>query len=181
MDLPQADFLTTVEFHRGPDLLRPGTLTGKRVDPAAVAFIYTLHRYEGDEADIRVSPEDRRLIFWPAATGHEQIADREPVLRAMFGADFREATKIAAYEHGSEIAYDLLELRRLAVQKNLFGRYGRVRGVPCLMLWNKCEGWEALIDKLRVLLGVPDEGLVTQGNGEQWWVRDWLKVVRGAT
>src|SRR5262249_38685884 len=139
MAIPQADFLTPAEFCRGPDLLRPGSLTGKHVDPAAVAFIFTLHRYDGDDADIRVSLEDRRLIFWPAAMGHEQVADREPVLRAMFGADYRESTRDAAYEHGGGIAYDAVELRRLAVQKNLLGRFGRVRGVSCLMLWNRCE------------------------------------------
>ena len=81
----------------------------------------------------------------------------------MFGPAFREATKVASYGDG----YDAVELRRLAVQKNLFGRYGRVRGVPCLMLWNRCEGWEALTDKLLVLLGVPDDGLVTMGNAVQ--------------
>jgi hypothetical protein len=187
MNIPQADFLTSGEFHRGPDLLRPGTLTGKNVDPGAIAFIYSLHPYEGDEPDIQASPEDRRLIFWPATMGHEMVADREAVLRAMFGPDFREATKIAAYEQeiyetaakgelvviGKKLAYDSVELRRLAVQKNLFGRYGCVRNVPCLMLWNQYEAWEAMLDKLLVLLGVPDDGLITQGNSEQWWVRDW--------
>jgi hypothetical protein len=48
------------------------------------------------------------------------------------------------------------------------------------MLWNGCEGWEAMLDKLLVLLDVSDEGLVTQGNTEQWWVRDW-RAARGAT
>jgi hypothetical protein len=57
-----ASFLTPAEFCRGPDLLRPGSLTGRNVDPAAVAFIYTLFPYDGDEADIQVSPVDRRLI-----------------------------------------------------------------------------------------------------------------------
>ena len=179
-NLAQADFLTPAEFHRGPDLLRPGTLTGKQVDPAAIAFTYTQHPYEGDDPDIRVSPEDRRFISWPAAMGHERVADREPVLRALFGPDFREATRGAAYEHGSAIVYDSGELRRRAVQKNLFGRQGRVRGVPCLMLWNRCEGWEAMLDTLLVLLDVSEEGLVTQGNTEQWWVRDW-RAARGAT
>jgi hypothetical protein len=179
-NLSQADFLTRSEFHRGPDLLRPGTLTCKHVDPAAVAFIYTQHPCEGDDPDIQVSPEDRRFISWPAAMGHERVADREPVLRAMFGEDFREATKVAAYEHEAKIAYDSVELRRLAVQRNLFGRHGRIRGVPCQMLWNRCEVWEAMLDKLLVLLGVPDEGLVTMGNAEQWWARDW-RAFRGAT
>src|SRR5262245_20192721 len=119
-NLAQADFPTPAEFHRGPDLLRSDTLTGKQVDPAAIAFIYTLYPYEGDEPDIQVSPEDRRLIYWPAAMGHERVADREPVLRAMFGPDFREATRVAAYEHGSAIVYDSVELRRRAVPKNLF-------------------------------------------------------------
>ena len=66
MNIPHADFLTPAEFFRGLDLLRPGALPGKHVDPSAVALIYTLHPCEGDEADIGVSPEDRRLIFWPA-------------------------------------------------------------------------------------------------------------------
>jgi hypothetical protein len=169
MTITKASFLTPAEFCRGPDLLRPGSLTGKNVDPAAVAFIYTLHPYDGEEADIQVSPVDGRLIWWPAAVGHEQVADREPVLRAMFGQDFREATTDAAYGDG----YDSVELRRLAVQRSLFGRYGRVRGVPCLMLWNRCVGWEAMTDRLLVLLGVPDGGLVTMGTSEQWWVREW--------
>ena len=189
MDIPQAKFLTSAEFHKGPDLLRPGTLTGKNVDAGAVAFIYMLHPFKGKEPDIKVSSKDRHFIFWPAAMGHEKVADRERVLRAMFGPDFREATKDAAYEReiydpaaqakgelvviGKQLAYDSLELRRLAVQKNLFGRHGRVRGVACLMLWNQCEGWEAMLAKLLVLLDVPDDGLITQGNCEQWWVRDW--------
>ena len=188
-DIPQADFLTTAEFHKGPDLLRPGTLTGKNVDSSAVAFIYTVHPMKGKEPDLKVSSKDRHFIFWPAPMGHEKVADRERVLRAMFGPDYREATKDAAYQQeiydpsaqekgdlvvtGTKLAYDSLELRRLAVRENLFGRYGRVRGVPCLMLWNRCEGWEALLDRLLALLDVPDDGVLTQGNSEQWWVRDW--------
>lgn len=39
--------------------------------------------------------------------------------------------------------------------------------MPCLMLWNQCEGWEAITDKLLVLLEVPGDGLVTMGNSEQ--------------
>jgi hypothetical protein len=172
MNIAQADFLTPAEFFRGPDLLRPGALPGKHVDPSAVALIYTLHPCEADEADIRVSPEDLRLIFWPAVMGHELVADREPVLRAMFGADYREVTKVAAYQNG----YDSVKLRRLAAQANLFGRYGRVRAMPCLMLWNRCEGWESMLDRLLVLLGVPDDGLVTMGNTDQWWVQEWREA-----
>lgn len=41
------------------------------------------------------------------------------------------------------------------------------------MLWNQCENWEAMLDKLLVLLDVPDDGLITQGNSEQWLVKDW--------
>ena len=102
----------------------------------------------------------------------------------MFGPDFRDATKLAAFEHdvyegdsvvGKNLAYDSLELRRLAVARNVFGRFGRVRGVPCLMLWNQCENWEDMLDKLLVLLDVPDDGLITQGNFEQWWVEEWRK------
>ena len=59
------------------------------------------------------------------------------------------------------------------MQRNLFGRFGRVRGVPCLMLWNRCEAWEAMIDRLLVLLDVPGDGLVTMGNSEQLWVPGW--------
>jgi uncharacterized protein (TIGR02996 family) len=169
MCITQADFLTPAEFFRGPDLLRPGTLTGLQVDPLTIAFIYTLHPYEGEEADIRVSPENRRLIFWPAAMGHEKVVDREPVLRAMFGADFMEVTRTAACQEG----YDTVELRRLAAQKNLFGRYGEVRGLHCLMLWNRCEGWEGMLDSLLVLLRLPADGLVTMRNTDQWWVRTW--------
>jgi len=93
-------------------------------------------------------------------------------------------TKVAAFEHdvyegdfviGKKLAYDSVELRRLAVKHNLFGRFGCVRGVPCLMLWNECENWENMLDKVLVLLDVPDYGLITQGNTEQWWVRSWRK------
>jgi hypothetical protein len=182
MAIPHADFLTPAEFHRGPDLLRPGTLTGKNVDPAAVAFIYTLFPYAGVESDIQVMPEDRHVISWPAPMGHERVADREPVLQAMFGPDYEDATKVAAYEQeiydggfaviGKKLGYDSVELRRLAVARNLFGRFGRVRGVPCLMLWNECENWEAMLDNVLVLLDVPDDGLTTQGIFEQWWVSE---------
>jgi hypothetical protein len=181
VDIPQADFLTPGEFCRGPDLLRPGSLTGKHVDPTAIAFIYTLLPLHGDESEIQVSPADRHLIYWPASIGHEMIADRESVLRAMFGADYREATKAAAYPRQScepdasdaRLVYDTIEPRRLAVQKNLFGRYGRVRGVSCLMLWNRCENWDAMLDRLLDVLDAPDGGLVTLGNTDQWWIRDW--------
>ena len=27
--------------------------------------------------------------------------------------------------------------------------------VPCLMLWNECENWEATLDNVLVLLAVP--------------------------
>jgi hypothetical protein len=87
----------------------------------------------------------------------------------MFGPDIREATREAAFGK----RYDSVELRRLAVQRNLFGCCGRIRSVTCLMLWNRCEGWEAMTDWLLALLGVPDEGLVTMGMSEQWWVREW--------
>jgi hypothetical protein len=191
MDIKQADFLTTAEFFRGPDLLRPGTLTGKNVDPGAVAFVYCAFLYSGEEPDIRVSETDTHLIFWPAPMGHEKVADREPVLRALFGPDFREAAKVAAYEQpiyemdeqgnlkselivvGTKLAYDAIELRRLAVRQNLFGRFGKVRAVPCLMLWNQCENWQEKLDKLLVLFDVADDGLITQGNTEQLWATDW--------
>jgi len=181
MKIPRASFLTDAEFHRGPDLLRPGTLTGTNVDPGAVAFIYCAFPYSGDEADIRVSP-DRHVISWPAPMGHERVSDREPVLQAMFGDNFRDATKVAAYESlGKKLVYDSLELRRLAVARNLFGRFGRVRGVPCLMLWNECENWEGLIDMLLTLLDVPEGGLITLGNFEQWWVSEWSVAIRRGT
>jgi hypothetical protein len=180
VDIPQADVLTPAEFHRGPDLLRPGSLTAKHVDPAAIAFIYTPIPFQGDEPEIQVSPADRRLIYWPASIGHEMMADREPVLCAMFGADYRDATKDAAYPRkvsepaasDTRVVLDAVELRRLAVQNNLFGRYGRVRGVSCLMLWNRCEKWEAILEMLLDLLDVPADGLVTMGNTEQWWARN---------
>ncbi len=197
--MKQATFLTTAEFCRGPDLLRPGTLTGKNVSAGAIAFIYCSHPYAGDEADVRVSLHDAHLIFWPAPMGHEKVADREPVLKALFGPDYLEATATAAYDReiyqtdedgklkntaegelvvvGKKLAYDAIELRRLAIKENLFGRFGEVRGVACLMLWNPCERWEAMVDKLLVLLQVPDDGLVTMGNSEQWWVRDWRGAV----
>jgi len=41
------------------------------------------------------------------------------------------------------------------------------------MLWNRCEAWEAMIDRLLVLLDVPGDGLVTMGSSEQWWVPVW--------
>lgn len=184
-DIPQAHFLTTAEFYRGPDLLRPGTVTGKNVDAAAIAFIYCAFPYAGDEPDIRVSPDDACFIFWPAPMGHEKVADREPVLRALFGPNFVEATKDAAYQQeiygpgselvviGTKLAYDSLELRRLAIKHNLFGRCGRVREVICLMLWNQCENWEDMLERLLTLLDVPDDGLITLGNSDQWWVKDW--------
>ena len=42
-----------------------------------------------------------------------------------------------------------------------------------MMLWNRCEGWEAIIERLLVLFSVLDDGLVTQGNSAQWWAREW--------
>ena len=180
MRIPRASFLSDAEFRRGPDLLRPGTLTGTNVDPDAVAFIYCAFTYSGDEPDIQVSP-DRHVISRPAPMGHEKVSDREPVLRVMFGPDFRDATKFAAYETlGKKLVYDSVELRRLAVARNLFGRFGRVRGVPCLILWNECENWEGLIDMLPVLLDVPEGGLITLGNFEQWWVSEWVVSRRDA-
>jgi hypothetical protein len=199
MDIPQANFLTASEFHRGPDLLRPGTLTGKNVDANAIAFIYTAFPYGGDESDILVSEVDAHFIHWPAAIGHEQMADRESVLKALFGAGFRDATAVVAYERevyendeqgnpkttaegdlivaGKKVVYDSVELRRLAIQQNLFGRFGQVRRVKCLMLWNECERWREMLEKLLVLLQVPDEALVTMANTDQWWVKDYKSQV----
>ena len=166
-------------------------MTGRSVDPSAIAFIYTLHPFEGEDDDIRISPTDPRFISWPAPIGHEQITDREPVLLALFGQDFTQITKDAAYEQpiyetddlgnvkselivvGKKIAYDSVELRRLAVKENLFGRFGRVRAVACLMLWNRCENWEEKADKLLTLLDVPDVGVISMANVDQWWVRDY--------
>ena len=85
MSLPQAHFLTTAEFHRGPDLLRLGTLIGKNVESGAIAFIYCAFPFDGQEPDILVSSKDTHFISWPAPMGHEKVADREPVLRALFG------------------------------------------------------------------------------------------------
>jgi hypothetical protein len=98
MNLPNANFLTTAEFCRGPDLLRPGTLTGINVCAGTIAFIYTAFPYVGQESDIRVSDTDPHFIHWPAAMGHELVADREPVLLALFGPGFRNAAVAAAYE-----------------------------------------------------------------------------------
>jgi hypothetical protein len=191
MNIPNANFLTTAEFCRGPDLLRPGTLTGKNVSAGAIAFISTLFPFAGNESDIRASDVDAHFIHWPAAMGHEKVADREPVLQALFGPNFREATAAAAYEQeiyetddqgnlkseliviGKKLAYDALELRRLAIKQNLFGRFGEVRRVKCLMLWNQCERWLEMLESLLVLLDVPDDGLITMGNTVQWWVRDY--------
>jgi len=41
---------------------------------------------------------DAHFGYWPAATGHEMVADREPVLQALFGPGFREVTAAAVYE-----------------------------------------------------------------------------------
>ena len=180
MDIPPANFLTTAEFCRGPDLLRPGTLTGKHVSASAIAFIYAALPCEGADPEIAVSQLDPCFMFWRAALGHEQVTDREPVLRALFGPDFRQATKDAAYEQeiyetdeqgdlrksakgeliviGQKLAYDSVAMRRLAVQKNLFGRFGDIRAVQCLMLWHPCADWLVMLDKLLVLLDIPDDG-----------------------
>jgi hypothetical protein len=176
------DFLTSAEFHRGPDLLRPGSLTGTNVSAGTIAFVFTAFPYDGIDPDIRASEHDHHFICWSANIGHERIIDREAVLMALFGPDFREATKMASYElplyetddpgKPSRFAYDSVELRRLGVQRNLFGRYGVVRGVSCLMLWNRCEDWPVMVDKLLVLLDVPDGGLITLGNTHQWWMKD---------
>ena len=201
MNLPNANFLTTAEFCRGPDLLRPGTLTGKNVSAGAIAFIYMAFTYSGAESDIRVSDVDAHFIYWPAAMGHERVADRESVLLALFGPNFREAAAPAAYlreiyetddggnlKHGADgelvvigkkLAYDAVELRRLAINENLFGRFGQVRSVPCLMLWNRCENWEAMLDKLLVMLDITDGGLITLGSTNQWLVRDYKSARKG--
>lgn len=194
MDIPQANFLTTAEFCRGPDLLRPGTLTGKNVDPSAVAFIYCEFPFAGADADIQVANADAHLIYWHAAIGHEKMIDRRSVLPALFGSKFENAIKDATYEReiyeldehgtprtsaegefivvGKKFVYDTIELRRLAIRQNLFGRYGVVRAVKCLMLWNECERWDEKVERLVALLNVPVSGLITLRNTEQWWVRD---------
>ena len=41
------------------------------------------------------------------------------------------------------------------------------------MLWNECEQWHEKVERLLVLLDVPDEGLITLRNVDQWWVRDY--------
>lgn len=165
MNITPTDFLTERELSRGPDLLRPGTATG-HLGNGRIAFIYAQY---GDEPAYR-------LFSVPAAVGHEQFICRRDVLEAMFGDELAKIEAETSYERaifdeqGKEtrkiVELDHIEIRKLAMEKNLLGRFGTVRGREILMLWNQPLGWERMVEKVVGLLGVSADAILTAGKRE---------------
>jgi hypothetical protein len=67
----------------------------------------------------------------------------------------------AGQEIGSVVDVDHWEIRRRALQNNLLGRFGRVRGQSVLMLWNLPEKIEPELGEVIRRLEVPDAAILT--------------------
>ena len=157
------------DLSRGPDLLRPGSRTCR--GPVEPRFAFVSTKYAGPGGD--------RLVLRPAGVGHEHILPEAEVLPALFGPDHRSVTASARYARtvygdrdpatgtfpavGTVEDYDPFELRRLALEQNVLGRFGHFAGVPLVMLWNQPPGWQDMLAAVIGTLGVPDRGVVTAG------------------
>lgn len=154
-------FLTAAELSFGPDLLRPGSRTA-RLGQGRVAFIYTKH----------ADPEGKRFFTAPASAGHETMITQENVVQALFGPDLTKLMGTITYTQDQDQSgirkphYDHLEIRRLSRDTNLYGRYGTVRGRGVLMLWQRNEGWEPMLEEVIKELQLPDETILTAGTEE---------------
>jgi hypothetical protein len=151
-------------------LLRPGSRTCRGPVEPRFAFVYT--KYAGPGGD--------RLVLRLANVGHEHILPEPEMLPALFGPDHRVVTAPARYartvygdrdpatgtfpEVGTVEDYDPFELRRLALEQNMLGRFGHFGGVPLVMMWNQPPGWQAMLAAVIVELAVPDGGVVTAGS-----------------
>jgi acyl carrier protein len=165
------NFLKTRERFCGPDLLRPGSTTGN-LGQGKIAFIYS--QFPDDSGE--------RLFTAPALIGHEQIVMRPNVQKALFGKSLPVVLESASYlrtlcdEAGQEIGtvtdVDRWEVRRRALQKNLLGRYGRVRGQNVFMLWNLPSNIEPELGEVFRRLEVPDDAILTLGTMELGLVRE---------
>ncbi len=157
------------DLSRGPDLLRPGSRTCRGPVEPRFAFVYT--KYAGPGGDC--------LVLRPAGVGHEHILPEPDVLAGLFGPDHRSVTAPARYARtvygdrelatgafsavGTVEDYDPFELRRLALEQNMLGRYGDYAGVPLVMLWNQPTDWRPMLAAVIGTLGVPNHGVVTVG------------------
>lgn len=176
------EFLRPSELAHGPDILRPGTRNA-HLGRGQVAFITT--RY--------ADAEGRRFFHRPASVGHERFITEPEVLKAMFGpcldaiqekvtslhdeyTELKTESGGTRYEPtgGKKVVLDHFEVRRLAVEENLFGRFGTVRGMSVLMLWNRPEAWLDLLRLTVESLSVPENAVLTLGHTELGVVGDFL-------
>lgn len=164
-----------------PDVLRPGSKHG-HLGHGELAFITT--KFTDDRG--------RRVFAFPASRGHESFITEPPTLAAMFGPDALPAVSDQfLYRHekyeeepggfgkyrptGRVVeAWDHIELRRRAEEVALFGRYGRVRYLRVLMLWNQPPDWEELLRLTVTELGVPADAILTAGRSELGLVSDFI-------
>lgn len=164
-----------------PDVLRPGSKHG-HLGHGQIAFITTPY----------ADAQGRRVFAHPASRGHETFITDPAVLAAMFGPDALPAIREQfVYQHGEyeEVpggfgtyrptgrvveAWDHIELRRRAEETALFGRYGRVRHLCTIMLWNRPPGWEELLRLTVAELGVPADAVLTAGRSELGLVCDFV-------
>jgi hypothetical protein len=164
-----------------PDVLRPGSKHA-HLGHGEVAFITTTF----------TDDRGRRFFAYPASRGHESFISEEAILAAMFGPDALPAiSDQCLYRHekyeeepggfgkyrptGQVVeAWDHLELRRRAEEVALFGRYGRVRHLRTLMLWNQPPAWEELLRITVAELNVPPDAILTAGRSELGLVKEFL-------
>jgi hypothetical protein len=165
----QVNIIPPVKLYKGPDALR-GT---------GIAFIYTA--YSDDNG--------KHFFVAPGSVGHESMISNANVIKAMLGPKYDElkgqlSGEKPVWDHGPDgqlidtgkrrIEYDYWEIRKLTMDTNLYGRYGVLRGLPVVMLWQRPEGWENMLDAVLQELNIPENAVITAGKSEQFLVKDYL-------
>jgi hypothetical protein len=156
-------------LQQGPDVIRG----------SGTAFLLT--RY--------LDPDGHRWFTWDGKVGHEQVTNSPGMLQALFGPKAAEITEEVVtrrpvyrrtprghYEETGETreVYDYHEIRRLAIQENLFGRYGTLGGRPVVMLWRAPKGWRDMTRQVLQHLNAPPETVVVVGTQDQFPASDFL-------
>jgi hypothetical protein len=158
------------ELSRGPDLLRPGSSTG-RYGQGRWAFIVT--KYPNHDG--------QRFHKEPAGTGHEEMITRPEILQGLFGPELdkvlpaiRSSKEEYEYKNGryeptgrTTDNWDYWAIREKSMETSLYGRYGTVRDMPVVMLWQAVPGWETMLKIAVKELQIPDEAVLVIGTEER--------------
>lgn len=173
-------FLGSGLLSRGPDLLRPGSSTG-RYGNGEYAFIVTKY------------PNAEGVQFHKAGagTGHEHLITKPEILQGLFGPDLEKVLPEIKYDSDEYISnpdgygyvpsgkkktnWDHMEIRMRTKDSSVYGRYGRVKGRPVLMIWQHTdEDFDKLLMVAVKELGVPDDAVLTIGISEVGTLGDYL-------